>query len=814
MIANFYSPLLRVTLFWYILGALVLFFGLPEWAETRYQALSVLPWVPELELDGLETAATVQWTILAYWTLPVFLLWAVCLAFGAGLVEFRYRNSVKEREFRLLPRGKFWGVYIFHKSLGTLPPATTPSLSGRKVAFDTPGSAAPKTARKVTVEGSVKEALKMLSPAERMLCEELLQVLVTDPDHFAGLGHGVGLLEHTLNVTAEAAAKCTPEFRLPLVAALAHDIGKLITFQPDGNGGWIRRGLHSRESARILATLPSFQELPEPHQRGLILAVKYDHAPNKMPDLRGDREASMLAMRIISALSSADKSATAAEKERNLVKLQPEDLLWKDFVDNLRDAPVVQLGKKGGSNQVNNPADSPFLFLYEAQWRDEAICRLPEEVAAALDLTRRDVGKLAKYTRILTERLRKEGLLVEEHLVTKDGANELLKTAEGNPLWDIQSGRGEKAVVMRGILVLRAEDLWKKLNYRISTKSPYPVSLLAPNASLDGKVNQAPQANREMPGVPEVSDGMKLSADSLTTLGLEAPSTQGASAPAKPKSRGRGAFRAPATDSTQDAMLGFSGQSAPPRVGPVLGPEPPAPPAPAPAPAVVPVAAEPAAIVVEASEDEANWDDATYAEMEAMIYGEGEAGVPADTQPDSGDAMASALAFLQSSGVVPVSEPAEAAAPPVAQSPEPAMLAAPAEVMPQNPSDNVPGLDSGSRPARARPSPAAQRTKPAQQATPAAQIDALVESVQPATTDRAPAVELSRAEKREGLAIADETAVAKYPSLTLGDKFYTEESGAVKEGLRKPGARYKGDSRDRALDLSEAGPRRRVRRAT
>lgn len=802
MIANFYSSVLRVTLFWYVLGVLVLFFGLPEWAESRYVGLSMLPWVPILELDGISTAASVQWTLVIFWTVPVVIAWAVCILLGLGIVELRYRFAVKERALRLAPRGEFWGVHIPKYSLGSLPTATTPGLSGRPVHFDTPGVATPKLARRVAVDGPMKEALKMVSPAERKLCEELLQVLMSDPEHFAGLGHGVGLLEHTLNVVVEAAGKCTPEFRLPLVAALAHDIGKLITFQPDGAGGWVRKGLHSRESARILATLPSFQELPEAHQRGLILAVKYDHAPSKMPELRGDREASMLGMRIISALSSADKTATAAEKERNLEKLQPEDLLWKDFVDFLRDAPVVQRGKKGAANQINNPPDNPFLFVYEAQWRDEAILRMPAEIAAALDLTRRDAGKLAKYTRILAERLRKEGLLVEEHEVTKDGATELLKTSDGNPLWDIQSGTGEKAVVMRGILVLRADELWKKVNFRLSVKSPFPVTILAPNANVDGRVNQAPQANREVPGTPDVSDGLKLtdvqSAESMASLGLDSPAdgAQGTGGTGKPRARSRGAFRAPVPDGKQDAELGLGPTSAggtkpPAKIEPTLAATAKAPPAEEP-PAAEPPAQDPAADAPQ----EMEWDDPTIEEMEAAAYPE------PDTEPaPAADSTASALAFFKTSAPV-----AEAPAEP-APAPKPAAAAAP--VSP--PAERAPKPKPS--PAQAQPAEVKQQTKQKPQA-PAAPLKEPAVSATPPIPAAPASAELSRAEKREGLSVADEAAVAKYPGLALGDKFYTEESSAVQAGLRKPGSRYKGDTRERKLELSETGPRRRVRRVT
>lgn len=793
MNSSFYSSLLRVTVFWYLVGALVLFLGFPAWAESRYANLAYLPWVPEIDVDGLATAAEVQWTLIAYWTLPVFGAWAFFVLLGGLIVEARFRFAIQERTLRLRPSGNYWGVYIPKYSLGDLPQSTTPALYGNKVVFDTPGAKVPRGASRVAVDGPVKEALKMLSPAERQLCEELLQILMTAPNHFAGLGHGVGLLEHTLNVVVEAASKCTPEFRLPLVAALAHDIGKLITFKQDEDGSWVRKGLHSRESARILATLPGFQELPEAHQRGLILAIKYDHSPNKMPELRGDRDASMLALRVITALASADKVATAAEKDRNLEKLQPEDLLWKDFVDYLRNAPVVQRGKKGAANQVNNPPDSPFLFLYEGQWREEAVRRLPPEVGAALDLNRRDIGKVAKYTRILSDRLRKEGLLVESHIVMKDGVQEVLRTAEGNPLWDIQSGTGEKAVVMRGIMVLKADELWKKVNYRLGVKSPFPVTILAPNAGADGRVNQAPQANREASGAPDVTDGLKLadveSSESMASLGLDAPAAAAPGA-GKPKARSRGSFRAAAPDGQQDATFGLApagtprakskGDEVAPAPTTAAAPEPASPdevPNPEAGSLAVASSAEP--VGVPESDASTAEDDTAGSSAAALAY-------LSSTQPDSDvvfeEEQEDGPAWEDPTEPDSSSEAEQLAAPEVVAPPP---IPAPAPARP-----TAPAPKASAKPVRA------PEVAPSPVASPAS------------------ATELSRAEKREGIALADAEAVAKYPGLTLGDKFYTEESGAVQAGLRKPGSRYKGDTKDRKLELSEAGPRRRVRRPT
>jgi hypothetical protein len=819
MITSLSTSLARVLLFWYAVGVLVLFIGDPAWADALYQHLSFYPWVPVFDVHGLATAAAVQWRLLVLWTVPMAITWAASMGVGALVAEVKCQLGLRKQRSNLHPVGEFWKVTVPHFSLGRLPSSTSPKLTGQRVTLGGPGESK-KNAARVELQGTMKEAVKMLTPAERQLAEELLQLLLAKPDHYAGLGHGVGLLEHTLNVVTETAGKVTPEFRLPLLAALSHDVGKLITFQPDGNGGWKRKGLHSRESARILATLPAFQELPELHQRALILAVKYDHAPDKIPELRGEREAVTLAMRTISALARADRKATADEKERHLVRLQPEDLLWKDFVDFLREAPVVQRGKKGAANQVNNPPDSPYLFVYEAPWRDAAVRRLPAEVAAALDLTRRDAGKMAKYTRILIERLRKEGLLVESYTSKdKDGAAVELQVSDTNPLWDIQSGTGEKAIVLRGILVLRADDLWKKLNYRISVKSPFPVQILAPNADANGRVNDAPRANHEEQRTPDVSDGLKLanvdSTDAMASLGLTAEPSESAVKAAKPKTRTRGGFRsAPAATPADDAMFGLKADSAAKPAAPATtsaaGPVPQSSQAaPAPDTSAEPTGEE------ELSDQEAQ----ERAELAAAMGGTEATSIEAPVAEEgSSQALNNAMAYLMQDA--PADEPA-AETQDEASTTENTDVADEGGVGEGSPAATPVGPVSAPAPVAVKP----VRTAPDAEKKPKDEVKRPVaETTDKAEKPSAPAAaatqsaeapgELSRAERREGLAIADEAAVAQYPGLKVGDKYYTAHSRAVQAALKKPGSRYKGDNREKALDLTESGPRRARRRLT
>ncbi len=487
MIVSLVKSLARVLIFWYAVGVLVLFLGPTRWATALYVRLQHWPFwdVPVLaSSSGITHAAAVQRALLAYWTLPILFLGSAVLAAVVLICVLIGRLREIRQAHDLTPGGVYCGVTVEDYSLGQLPPVRVP-LPEQDVQIALPGvERRGRHTRLVKLNASLAEVFARLTPEELSLCEELIATLMADPEHYAGAGHGVGLLAHTFNVTREVAEKCEPDFSLPLVVALAHDIGKLLTFVKDKDGEWERRGLHSRESARILAAMPSFPKLPLPEQRALLLAVKYDHAPSKMPVLSGDQEASGIALRLLAALGVADKTATAAEKDRHLEKLNPGEILWLDFKESLPNAKFVEPNTKGVTNQVNWP-EGPYLYIYESAWRDEAIQRLSKELAAALDLTRRDPGKLAKYTTILTDKFRELGILVEQYT---DPQGRVMHTSQVNPLWDIRSGNEAHGAKILGVIVIDAGKLWKTINRRISPRSQYQVTILGPNANQLGEV--------------------------------------------------------------------------------------------------------------------------------------------------------------------------------------------------------------------------------------------------------------------------------------------------------------------------------------
>lgn len=841
MISSMPSSLLRVLFFWYALGILWFSLGDPSHAEAAYAQLNwIFPWVPELELDGLHSAFKVQLTLLWYWSALMVGVWCVSLITGGTLSFVKVALLERRKAQGIKPHGEFRGVSLHAYTQGALAMPVVPGLQGPKVSLSA------KSARRgdtvVSLDDSaLRDVVAAFTPAERQLCEELFQLLVADPEHYAGLGHGVGLLEHTLNVVEAAAKSCTPDFRLPLLAALSHDIGKLVTFRKNEKGEWERVGLHSRESTRILATLPGFCALPELHQDALLLAVAFDHAPSKMPQLRGEPASAELAMRIILALSQADQTATAAEKDRHLEKLQPEDLLWRDFVENLRNAPVLTRNKKGGVNMLNIPANNPYLFLYEAAWRDAAIERINEttpELAAALDLNRRDRGKLAKYTKYLADLLRTKGLLVEQH--------EELSVTQNNPLWDIQSGKGEKSMVFRGCLVLRKDPLWETLNYRFTQTSPFEVTLVGPNSNPDGGRRPA-----DKEAISEIDVTVPIAVKDVSALTISNPRgvpsakpkavpavpapprdkvEEGASAPAPAPAAAATASRTPVEAASNAFLSIFGGRKV---VAPAQGT------ANSPAAHADKAAAIPSAASV------------PTAAVEQPALGPGvEAAAKAETVPEQAHARDALVSSPEKQASPPIPAASKAPTPevpatvpddPVFQGAMPMPAAPAAKVAPRAqagqeggavaskqtppgssrpgqpaanvraarpvaepsaPKPSVPNLfapkgaskgffgdpQKGRQPAAAQPSANQAPGTKVKEAS-AAPAPAQPPSKPVAATEPIP-VRLSQAEKRAGVAVADQVAVQQYPHLAIGEKYFPETAPDVVRGSIKAGQRF------------------------
>ncbi len=418
-------------------------------------------------------ALSLQITALKFWSAPLLGLTGVLALAGAGisaLIAWRLQQARLRRE-RAGQKG--WrGVRV---TLGELPtPAVLPMLRADLV-FDSP-EAETEVERQ---EGPItQKALLGLPEAHQRLIQEIIKVLAAHPEAYVGPGHQGTLLEHSLHVLEAALGRLEVQ-KEPLlpVAAIAHDLGKITTFQKNEEGEWERTGWHDKASARILATLPAWWGLSEEDQLVLDLAVRYDHSSRNMPfptkDILRRR-----ALDLQNLLSTSDRTATAAEKQAILQDLPLPDLAFTAFMEALPTFPLHVAGHAPAKGvQAAGWKQGDFLFLLEHQCRERSMSMLAPEVSAALGGAFRAQHKLAPFTQSLFEGLAARQLLVtewEQQSVSKD-----------NALWNLQSG----TKAFKSVLILRiTEDMRLRLP---ETDTTYVLTVLGPlrEPSLPGEMN-------------------------------------------------------------------------------------------------------------------------------------------------------------------------------------------------------------------------------------------------------------------------------------------------------------------------------------
>lgn len=134
--------------------------------------------------------------------------------------------------------------------------------------------------------------------------------------------HGSTLLEHTINVWAQAAKRHGAGSIQALMAA-AHDLGKVLSYKKI-DGVWVKtNNRHEQLSVTVARLLPGFMHLEEPVRRSLIsamIATVSGWTPN---DMGQDVKQAITDTRL------ADMSATAGEK---LAKNWAQPSLLEPFV--------------------------------------------------------------------------------------------------------------------------------------------------------------------------------------------------------------------------------------------------------------------------------------------------------------------------------------------------------------------------------------------------------------------------------------------------------------------------------------------------
>jgi len=399
-----------------------------------------------VSIDPL-TSGLYSLRILRRWSLPVFGLTLLAVLGGVALmwVAFHVAATLRGKRVRANTTGSRWqGVSL---SMGSLPKPAWANM--------------PIAGVDIEAAGALAKRLHAMTETQRAVFGEVLGLLAAHPDAFVGDGHHGTLLEHTLHVLERLPASCVDPL-LPIAAA-AHDAGKILAWKRDDTGQWQRRGWHDDLGGLLLSALPSVERLPETESRILILALRFAHKRQRTPVMPLWTDTERL-HKIQDAITDADHTATAVEKQQVLERLPKDTLLMRAFIEALPTMQFQVPGLRKGV-QATGWRKGSRLYLSEPRLREsvsETMQKIDANAAAAWTAPRKK-GQLAQQTADLIDALSKAGWIVSQVEAW---------TAEP-PLWIVQSG----TLTLRGILIV---DLPAEHQSRLPGDAPYAMTVIGP----------------------------------------------------------------------------------------------------------------------------------------------------------------------------------------------------------------------------------------------------------------------------------------------------------------------------------------------
>lgn len=418
-----------VVLFWWALSSFLFFFlSSPETAEEKLTKFE--SWAPWwfLTPDAVAKKVTIldlfgnlnnQVLILVEWIIPTLVIISTTAAIGYVLSWVFALWLKRKRELSEKGKGQWRGVDV---TMGFIPE--------------------PDKLKKATIELKISKAMSnkidALPEGGKALLHEILGTLAAYPEAFAGAGHGVGLLRHTLNVM-QRSVKIEEQDPLLILAAATHDLGKITAFKKIGDD-FVAIKNHDKESARLVALFDSWWKMDESEREVLRLAVKYSHAPSAVPKLPGVHPVRVV--ELIRQLKSCDGMATSAEKKKVLEKKNLEDLVVDAFLQKLPQIPFqvkgIPIGVKA-AGWVRNGV----IYLLEHRIREAVLEALDDDVYAAFGGGHRQGRHVTEVTQYLILGLDKRGWLV------RGAKNKVIPSYEA--LWHITAGSHS----FSGVLILK-----------------------------------------------------------------------------------------------------------------------------------------------------------------------------------------------------------------------------------------------------------------------------------------------------------------------------------------------------------------------
>lgn len=418
---------LVLTVFWFCATALAWSLAQPL---TQWQALQRLadlfpflsinvPAKPNL-MDSLQT----QITVLAFWTLPLLVATALSAGTGVAVLWFSARKTAVERDVREKGKGEFRTVKI---TLGDLP---TPR-------------ALPRDVLGISSDDDDDEALERMTEKEKNLLGEIMGTLSAASHAYAGEGVSGDLISHA-SAVANAAIKNRSYPGLSALSAAASELGKITAYAKNENGDWELKGSIDLHSARILATLPAWWDMPYNDRMGLLMSVKYRSSPKQIPDVSGDNKVLRMAWDLLNTTKREAAKIIEDHQAKALESHEVPDILMNAFIASLDGMPFQVPGLRPGSKSVAWKAGSR-IYLLEKELNELLLQKLPADVRGTLTPpagTRPSSEKIMPVIAHLLKVLDERGWLVTQIGETKVSVSEAL--------WIVKSGRLE----LRRVIIL------------------------------------------------------------------------------------------------------------------------------------------------------------------------------------------------------------------------------------------------------------------------------------------------------------------------------------------------------------------------
>lgn len=465
---NLLSSVVTLSLFYWIVAFLVfnlkgpehvlgMLANLPSWMQPDVPHLS--PHYEKKWYDAFR-AGDMQWALIKAWSYPVLLAWGAALFMGSFLAVCLSKMKVLQRKYRLRSKHQYRGMSV---TMGVV--------------------AEPERLPQKPVNLKLK-GIK-LSKAEKAVLRDVLGILNAHPKAYVGPAHGEKTLyQHTLGVVNKVLQQknVTPSM---VIAAAAHDMGKITSYRQNKSKQWVRFRWHAQESARILSTLPSWQALDLEQREMIRLAVKYEHAPYRVPGVRmsipkgAGVDAVAFAekrlehahplfdkpafrdgvLEILQALQKADGAQTKEEKEKVLEKVNDLPSACLDaFLQAMPNFSFYEQGVPQGY-KANAWKKTTRIYLSTrniAQLVTERF--LDESLSLALSEGPQSNQVLTPFVVNLLQALDKKGWLLKEANCKTSLENGhyygVQRVDDDYPLWDVHSGKK----ILKDIMVLEISD--------------------------------------------------------------------------------------------------------------------------------------------------------------------------------------------------------------------------------------------------------------------------------------------------------------------------------------------------------------------